>query len=56
MSGRWLAQRRDDGQTLTAPGPEELRELITEDYGAQPVSREAALAPIFAAGSQPPAG
>ena len=43
MSGRWLAQRRDDGQTLTAPGPEELRELITEDHGAQPVSREAAL-------------
>ena len=43
MSGRWLAQRRDDGQTLTAPGPEELAELITEDYGARPVSREAAL-------------
>ena len=42
MSGRWLAQRRDNGQTLTASDPVRLRELITEDYAEQPVSREAA--------------
>jgi hypothetical protein len=42
MAGHWLAQRRDDGQTLSASGAEELRELITEDYRARPVSREAA--------------
>ena len=38
MGGHWLAQRRDDGQTLTASGPEELRELIIEDYTARPVA------------------
>ena len=42
MAGHWLAQRRDDGQTLSASGPEELRELMTEDYRARPVPREAA--------------
>ena len=42
MSGHWLAQRRDDGQTLSASGPEELRELITEDYRARPVPRDIA--------------
>jgi hypothetical protein len=41
-AGHWLAQRRDDGETLTASGPDELRELITEDYRVRPVSREAA--------------
>jgi hypothetical protein len=41
MSGHWLAQRRDDGQTLSASGAEELRELMTEDYRARPVPREA---------------
>ena len=25
MSGHWLAQRRDDGRTLSASGPEERR-------------------------------
>ena len=38
MGGQWLAQRRDDGQTLTAGGPEELRTLIIEDYTARPVA------------------
>jgi hypothetical protein len=38
----WIAQRRDDGRTLTASGPEGLREMITEDYEAQPVSRDVA--------------
>ncbi len=42
MAGHWLAQRRDDGRTLSASGPEELRELIIEDYRARPVPREAA--------------
>ena len=40
--GHWLAQRRDDGLTLIASGPEELRELITEDYRVRPVSRDIA--------------
>ena len=38
MGGGWLAQRRDDRQTLTAGGPEELRTLIIEDYTARPVA------------------
>ena len=42
MSGHWLAQRRDDGQTLSASGPEELRELMIEDYAARPVPRDIA--------------
>ena len=37
-AGHWLAQRRDNGRTLTASGPEGLRELIVEDYTAQPVA------------------
>jgi hypothetical protein len=39
-AGHWLAQRRDDGQTLTASTPEQLRELIIEDYAARPVTHE----------------
>jgi hypothetical protein len=38
----WLAQRKDDGRTLSANGPEELCKLMLEDYAAQPVFREAA--------------
>ncbi len=34
----WVAQRRDDSQTLVASSPDALRELITEDYEARPVS------------------
>ena len=41
-AGHWVAQRRDDMRTLAASGPDGLRELITEDYAEQPVSREAA--------------
>jgi hypothetical protein len=37
--GRWLAQRRDDRQTLVADGPEELRDMIQADYAARPVPR-----------------
>ena len=40
MSGHWLAQRRDNGRTLKASGPDGLRELMIEDYAARPVSRE----------------
>jgi hypothetical protein len=36
-AGHWLAQRRDDNRTLTADSPELLRDLIIEDYSAQPV-------------------
>jgi hypothetical protein len=36
----WIAQRRDNGRTLVASSPDGLRELIIEDYAAQPVSRE----------------
>lgn len=39
-AGHWIAMRRDNGQTLTASGPEELRELIVEDYEARPVARD----------------
>jgi hypothetical protein len=41
-AGHWIAQRRDDGRTLLARGPEGLRELMIEDYGARPVPRDAA--------------
>jgi hypothetical protein len=34
----WLAQRRDDQRTLTASSPDELRELMIEDYAAEPVA------------------
>ena len=39
-AGHWLAQRRDNQRTLTADSPDELRELIIEDYAAEPVARE----------------
>jgi hypothetical protein len=40
--GHWVAQRRDDGRTLTASTPGALRDLITEDYETRPVPRDAA--------------
>ena len=40
--GHCLAQRRDNGRTLHAGSPEALRELVIEDYAAEPVSREVA--------------
>lgn len=39
VPGTWVAQRRDNRQTITAGGPEELREAIREDYRQAPVSR-----------------
>jgi len=40
--GRWVAQRRDSHATMGAEGPDELRDLITADYAAHPVSRRIA--------------
>lgn len=37
--GLWLAQRRDDHQTLKAGDPEQLRTLIRQDYAQRPVAR-----------------
>jgi hypothetical protein len=37
--GRWIAQRRDDGQALVADTPDRLRGLIAADYAARPVPR-----------------
>jgi hypothetical protein len=37
-AGRWLAQRRDNRQTLRADTPYGLRDLIIQDYQAQPVA------------------
>jgi hypothetical protein len=42
LADRWIAQRRDDGRTLTASSPESLREMIADDYRERPVSREVA--------------
>jgi hypothetical protein len=39
-AGRWIAHRRDNGLMLIASGPDELRELIIEDYAAQPVPHD----------------
>ena len=41
-AGHWLAQRRDDGTTLIASGPDELRALILADYSRCAVPREIA--------------
>ncbi len=35
----WVAQRRDNRQTVTASGPEKLRKAIREDYQRSPVKR-----------------
>jgi hypothetical protein len=39
-AGHWIAQRRDDGRTLTASSPDGLRDLMIEDYAERPVSRD----------------
>lgn len=36
----WVAKRLDNNRALVASSPEELRELIIEDYAAEPVSRD----------------
>jgi hypothetical protein len=38
-AGHWIAHRRDNGQMLAASSPDELRELIIEDYAGQQVLR-----------------
>ena len=38
-AGYWIAYRRDNGQMLAASSPDELRELIIEDYAGQQVLR-----------------
>ena len=36
---RWMAQRRDDGDALTAQTPLDLRDKIVANYRAKPVGR-----------------
>jgi hypothetical protein len=38
-AGHWIAHRRDNGRMLAAGSPDELRELIIEDYAGQQVPR-----------------
>ncbi len=38
----WLAQRRDNNETLRSDSPVGLLDLIREDYRAHPVSRRVA--------------
>ncbi len=38
--GKWVAQRRDSHETMSADSPVILREKITADYNARPVSRQ----------------
>ena len=40
--GRWIAQRRDSHQTISADSAEALLDLIRADYAARPVSRQIA--------------
>jgi hypothetical protein len=39
LGGRWVAQRRDSRETISAPTAAGLGELITQDYAAKPVAR-----------------
>jgi len=39
---RWVAQRRDSHATMSAESADGLRDLIYEDYTANPVSRQVA--------------
>jgi hypothetical protein len=41
-SGAWRAVRLDNGVTLVASDPGELRDLIVGDYNARPVPRRPA--------------
>jgi len=38
----WIAQRKDNRETLRADGPAELLDRIRADYAARPVSRRIA--------------
>jgi hypothetical protein len=44
----WVAKRLDNNRALVADSPEELHELITADYEAEPVSHD--FCPDLAAG------
>ncbi|HLN69092.1 MAG TPA: hypothetical protein VK280_17720 [Streptosporangiaceae bacterium] len=39
---QWVAQRRDNRETLRSDSPVDLRDLIYADYTARPVSRDVA--------------
>lgn len=36
----WVAQRRDNGEKLTASNADDLRGAIVADYSARPIGRE----------------
>lgn len=38
-AGKWVAQRRDSHETVSADDPVALLDLIRQDYGQRPVSR-----------------
>ena len=40
-AGKWVAQRRDSHGTMSADGPDQLLDLIRDDYRRYPVSRSA---------------
>jgi hypothetical protein len=42
----WVAKRLDNGRSLVAGSPAELRALITADYAATPVSRDLPAEPM----------
>jgi hypothetical protein len=42
LGGRWVAQRRDSHETISADDPAALLDLIRQDYGRRPVSRAVA--------------
>jgi len=39
LGGRWVAQRRDSRETISADGAAGLAEAIARDYQARPVAR-----------------
>lgn len=41
-AGKWVAQRRDSHETISADGPAALLDLIRQDYRQRPVSRSVA--------------
>jgi hypothetical protein len=43
MPDVWIAERRDDHETLRADSPERLLDLIRKDYSDRPVSRAVSL-------------
>jgi hypothetical protein len=41
-SDRWVARRSDNGRLIAGGSPDELRELLKQDYEAEAVPREVA--------------